>query len=108
MKRKFIPFDQETIVEELRSIESEHRAKLFYAIERYSKGGDDVDPAMIRSYGDGIFMIRHRQKEYQGRVLFHVTKSEPDYQELTILTAYKKETQDVPAKVLKTAKKRMK
>jgi phage-related protein len=103
VERKFRPFDRETIVGELSTLESVHRGKLFFAMECYAKRDElgHAGPALVKRYGGGIEMIRHQDNEYQGRLLFYEGDA------YIILVAYKKETEDVPRRILETAHARM-
>lgn len=63
-------------------------------------------PSLVKDYGDGIKVIRHENGAYSGRALFVEREAKSGVQEYTILTAYKKETPEVPTTVLNRAKQR--
>ncbi len=50
--------------------------------------------------------IRHVKPRYKGRGLYYVGGSGPGYQKLWILTVYKKESQEVPKRILERARQR--
>ena len=104
MQGKFVPFDELTIIAELRKLPVEDRAKLYRAMSRYAdlRLGDEPFPAVVKDYGKGIWMIRHASHEAQGRLLFCKKRMQNDTK-FVILVVYKKETQSVPARILRTA-----
>jgi len=61
MVRKFVPFDAVTTTAEFRDLDSPHRQKLMYAMERYQESLIDVDPAIVKNeYPEGVLEIRHQ------------------------------------------------
>lgn len=61
---------------------------------------------VVKSYGDGLMMIK-AANHTQGRCLFFTVREEQGDEVLTALVAYKKETQEAPERVIETARKRM-
>ena len=109
MLRKFEPFDEAVIIRELRELPRDERRALFWAMENYQN--DSGFAYLVKSYGDGLMMIRDRSHG-QGRCLFFKRESvvQPDgtkLERLISLLVYKKESNNVPEAVLKTARQRM-
>src|SRR5947209_1503191 len=97
MVRKFIPFEPATITEEFRRLDSPHRAKLMYAMERFQESFIKVAPAAIKSgYPQGILEIRHQEGVYKGRALFFERTSE----QLIVLIVYRKESNKTPKRFI--------
>ena len=108
MKRKFVPFDQDVIFGELLELAQQHRAKLFFSMDLYAntslveaicgggqglQRGSDGDPTRKEGISGSSHLLRGSSEERDPRI--------------NVLTVYKKETQDVPDRILKTAKERM-
>ena len=109
MRREIIPFDEETILRELKMLPDSDRAKLEALIEHYEMMGfGNPSPAPIDDYGDGLYRLRHIKPAYQGRLIFFAVDSVAGFERLVILMVYKKQSQKVPANVLETAKRRKK
>jgi phage-related protein len=101
--RKFHPVDLEIIKGEIRALNSPHRAKLMYAMERYQASTTAVDPAVIKSqYPEGILEIRHSNGAYKGRGLFFPESST----KLVLLTVYRKDSARTPAGIVDLAIRR--
>ena len=109
MLRQFEPFDEAVIIRELRELPRDERRALFWAMESYQN--DSGLAYLVKNYGAGLMMIRDRSHG-QGRCLFFKRESvvRPDgtkLERLTSLLVYKKESDEVPEAVLKTARQRM-
>jgi hypothetical protein len=105
MERRWTSFNSEITNSEFLAIPAHDRAALFGAMKAYRlalPGG-----FVVKNYGDGLMMIKAANKT-QGRCLFFSVRESGGEEVLTALLAYKKETQEVPANVLATAKARMK
>jgi phage-related protein len=118
VRRKFVPFDEETIKEELRKLPSEDRAKLLRAMKRYQECAfDDPRPAVIDKYASkgsaSIYRLKNADREGQGRLLFYpwperaIDQNDHPVEILIDLVVYKKEGDDVPERYLETARRRM-
>jgi phage-related protein len=99
MARKFKPFDRDAIVEELETIDSSGRGKLFWLMTKYARG--EAAPYMIRQFSEGFSEIRHQDAQYQGRAMFF------EHGDLIILVAFRKESQKKPKRLIELARKRM-
>jgi len=107
MRREFEAFDKEVIDKELEELEDKHEAALLVVMDMFEDSPYKASrPVYIEDMGDGIFEIRHHSGTYQGRCLYYVSASSKDFQRLTILAVYKKESRRTPARTLKLAKKR--
>ena len=71
-------------------------------MENY-QDGRDVNYT-VKNYGGDLLMIKGRGA---GRCLFFVREVVDDIERLIVLLVYKKESQDVPERVLKTARERL-
>lgn len=103
MRRKFEPFDAETIKREFLVLPSEDASNLKFAMESYP--WDLVTGYVVKNYGQGLFMIKD-SSHGQGRCLFFRTVVEQP-ERLIALLIYKKESQEALARVIETARKRM-
>ncbi len=89
---------------EFRAIPSTDLADLFGAMKAYRQ---ELDGGFtIKRYGDGLMMIKANNRS-QGRCLFFSLKEDDGVEVLTALLAYKKETNEVPKRLLDTARDRM-
>lgn len=61
---------------------------------------------VLKNYGDGLLMVK-ATNQTQGRVLFFAVHEENGVEILTALLAYKKETQEVLANIMATARQRL-
>ena len=61
---------------------------------------------VIKNYGEGLMMIKDASHG-QGRGLFFSVRIVGGEEVLTLLLAYKKESQEAPARVIETARRRM-
>lgn len=75
---------------------------LKWAMECY-QSSRDVNYT-VKNYGNDLLMIKGRG---QGRCLFFGQEIVDDMERLIVLLIYKKESQEVPTRVLKTARERM-
>lgn len=102
--RKFRAFDQTIINRELADLSRDDFADLRLAMHRYQLG---IELGYtVKAYEGGLMMIKGSR---QGRCLwFHEGDFEDGVRILTALLVYKKESQEVPERVLRTAKARMK
>lgn len=65
MRREFVPFDEEIILEELRALPDGDRAKLEALMEHYEAVGlGNPSPAQVYDYGDGLYRLRHIKAAY--------------------------------------------
>jgi phage-related protein len=109
VRREFIPFDEETILGELRTLTVGDRAKLQSLIEHYEMVGfGNPSPAQVDDYGDGLFRLRHIKPAYQGRLIYFAIDRTKGFERLVILTVYKKQSQKTPSNVIETAMRRKK
>ena len=103
MRRKFEPFDAETIKREFLALPGEDASSLKFAMESYQ--WDLGTGYVAKNYGLGLFMIKD-SSHGQGRCLFfRIVVGQPE--RLIALLIYKKESQEAPARVIETARKRM-
>ncbi len=99
MKRKFRPFDAETIRKEIMSLPAEDHKRLTVAMKAYQMGlGVGYQ---IKSYNSGIEMITDSGNS-QGRCIYFTRAAD----ELIVLVVYKKESDKAPRAILKLAKQR--
>jgi len=109
VRREFVPFDEETIRQELRTLPDRDRAKLEALIEHYETVGfDNPAPAQVDDYGDGLYRLRHVKPAYQGRLIYFAVDRTKGFERLVILAVYKKQSQKTPVSVIETAKRRKK
>lgn len=107
MRREFIPFDEDTILRELRALPVGDRAKLEALMEHYEAVGfGNPAPAQVDDYGDGLYRLRHIKPAYQGRLIFFAVDRTKGFERLVIVAVYKKQSQKTPASVIETAKRR--
>jgi phage-related protein len=107
VRRVWTPFDYKVIQKEFLYLPDQDQVKLHQVMDLYEDcGGPPEAPIVVKTYQEAIRMIKHSSKSRQGRCLFYVSESGKQYEELTILTIYKKESQDVPKTILERAKKR--
>ncbi len=102
MTRKFFPFDDAVIRKEFLDLPRESARDLKWAMENY-QSGRDVNYT-IKNYGGDLLMIKGRG---QGRCLFFSREVVDDVEQLIVFLIYKKESQEVPDRVLRTARERM-
>ena len=107
MRREFDPFDKEVIDDEFGQLEEKHEAALLAVMRLFEESPYRASrPVYIEDLGGGILEIRHTSGIYQGRCLYYISASSKDFQKLTILVAYKKESHRTPGRILKLARKR--
>ncbi|MHB8636524.1 MAG: hypothetical protein ACYC96_08630 [Fimbriimonadaceae bacterium] len=94
-------FDDDILVAEMRTIPQPDRGLLFFAMQRFARG-DDAG-FTLKKYGDDLLMLKKNGRS--GRSLFF-TYDESDETKLVLLLAYKKESDEVPESVLKSARHR--
>ena len=102
MKRQFAPFDDTVIRKEFLDLPRESAKDLKWAMENYQSGRDAN--YTVKNYGGDLLMLKGRG---QGRCLFCGREVVDDYERLIVLLIYKKESKEVPERVLKTARERM-
>ena len=103
MIRKFRAFDPDVINRELASLPQNDFVDLRLAMHRYQEGLEVG--YTVKDYGDGLMMIKGGR---QGRCLwFHEGEAENGLRILIALLIYKKESQEVPDRILRTARARM-
>ena len=61
---------------------------------------------VVKNYGRGLFMIKDDSRG-QGRCIFFSARQEQGDELLTALLVYKKESREVPARVIEAARKRL-
>lgn len=109
MRREFIPFDESIIRKEFLALPDLDRAKMLALIEHYQQCGfGNPSPAQVDDYGGGLYRLRHVKQAYQGRLIFFATDRVAGFERLVILVVFKKQSQDLPQKVLETARYRKK
>lgn len=81
---------------------SECARDLKWAMENYQRMRDAN--YTVKNYGDDLLVIKGRE---QGRCLFFSPEVVDGEERLIVLLIYKKESQEVPERVLKTARARM-
>lgn len=84
-----------------RAIPQPDRGLLFFAMQRFAQG-DDAG-FMLRAYGDDLLMLK--KKGRSGRSLFF-TYDDKDNTKLVLLLAYKKESDEAPESLIRTARER--
>ena len=104
MPRRWTSFDRQVTNAEFAALPREDRKSLTYAMWLY--GQEQEGGYVVSSYGKGLMMIKAKNKS-QGRCLFFSVTEDSDGQVLTVLLVYKKESQEVPARVLETPRDRM-
>lgn len=102
MPRKFVRFDDAVIRKEFLYLPRESARDLKWAMENYQSGRDVIYTA--KSYGGNLMMIKGSG---QGRCLFFGSEVVDDIERLIVLLIYKKESQDLPERILRTARERM-
>jgi hypothetical protein len=85
----------------MRTIPQPDRGLLFFAMQRFAQG-DDAG-FTLKDYGDDLLMLK--KKGRSGRSLF-ITYDEKDKTKLVLLLAYKKESDEAPASLIKSARER--
>jgi len=100
--RKFAPFDDEVIRKEFLDLPRESARDLKWAMVNHQNGRELN--YTLRNYGDDLLMIKGHG---QGRCLFFGKEVAGDEEKLIVLLIYKKESQEVPERVLRTARDRM-
>jgi len=85
----------------MRTIPQPDRGLLFFAMQRFARG-DDAG-FTLKDYGDGLLMLK--KKGRSGRSLFF-TYDENDKAKLVLLLAYKKESDEAPESLVRTARER--
>lgn len=106
MERDWQAFDKDTIRAEFAALPDPDRVNLHNTMNLYKDCGYKAEPpVLVKDYGDDILCLRHQSKVFQGRTLFYISEARKDFQRLTILVVYKKETNK--AKHIETAKQRM-
>jgi hypothetical protein len=94
-------FDDEVLVAEMRAIPQPDRGLLFFAMQRFARG--DAAGFTVKNYGDELFMLK--KKGRSGRCLFFSFDTS-DSARLVLLLAYKKESDEAPESLIKTARER--
>ena len=102
--RKWRAFDGATINKELSELPSEDFYRLTAAMKAYRL--DQKVGYVVRSYGDGLMMVKD-DSHGQGRCVFFAVREVAGEEVLTALLVYKKETQEAPKRVLDAARRRM-
>lgn len=111
MKRKFEPFDAETIKKEFFAVPEPDASNLKAAMSLYQR--DAGIGYEIKNYGEGLMMLKATNRS-QGRNLFFVSETTVDAEtgeqteRLIVVLIYKKESQEAPARIIETARRRMK
>ncbi len=98
---QWVNFDDDILVAEMRTIPQPDRGLLFFAMQRFAQG-DDAG-FTVKDYGDDLFMLK--KKGRSGRSLFF-TYDERDRTSLVLLLAYKKESDEAPPNLIRTARER--
>ena len=108
MRRKFSSFDEGVTDKEFFSLPDRDQAKLASILEQYEITEEsNTRPAIVKDYGEGLYMIRHERAAYQGRCLFFKNGEINGIEQLMILVFYKKESDAVPKRILDRAVSRM-
>lgn len=103
VKRKFEPFDALVINREFMALPTVDAAELKFAMQNYQ---DDLGVGYtVRNYGDGLLMLKPSSRS-QGRCLFFYREVVDGVERLVALLIYKKESQEVPVRILKAARER--
>jgi len=97
----WINFDDKILVAEMRTIPQPDRGLLFFTMQRFAQG--DEAGFSLKDYGDDLFMLK--KKGRSGRSLFF-TYDEMDGTKLVLLLAYKKESDEAPENLIRTARER--
>jgi len=100
--RKFAAFDDAVIRKEFLELPREDARDLKWAMQNY-QDRRDVNYT-VKSYGNDLLMIKGRG---QGRCLFFGREVVDEVERLIVLLLYKKESDEVPERVLRTARERM-
>lgn len=109
MSRHWSSFDRDVTNREFAEIPGRDLAALFRAMKKF--GLYDPSGWVVKDYGDDLRMIKAANQS-QGRCLFFTTRevlgnNGEAHEELVVLLAYKKETQEAPAAVIERARQRM-
>lgn len=94
----------ETINREFLSLSDHDAATLKTAMKNYQL--DTGVGYTVRNYGEGLWMLKDSGRA-QGRCLFFQRQVVADKERLVAVLVYKKESQEIPARILRTAKERM-
>ena len=110
VRRRWSSFNQDVTDREALCIPYGYRKRIFRAMYFYGRG--DESKSVVQDYGGGILAIKDNSGG-QGRCLFfaraqHVLESGESVERLVALVFYKKESQDVPKRVLELARRRLK
>jgi len=109
MRRKFSSFDEGVTDKEFFSLPERDQAKLASILEQYEMTEEsNTRPAIVKDYGEGLYMIRHERAAYQGRCLFFRYGVVSGVEQLMIVAFYKKESDSIPKQILDRAVTRMK
>ncbi|MGV3616128.1 MAG: hypothetical protein ACO1SV_12405 [Fimbriimonas sp.] len=110
MRRKFEPFDPQIVRREFFSLPEDDATALRVAMKSYQI--DLGTGYEVKNYGGGLIMLKDRSRG-QGRCLFFRKELVVDaatgeeWERLVVVLVYKKESMEVPARVLDTARARM-
>jgi hypothetical protein len=103
MIRKFKAFDVKTINSEFATLPSADLRDLTHAMSLYQQNAGVG--YTVKNYGDDLMMIKGSK---QGRCLwFAIGESQNGVEILIALLVYKKEGQEVPARVMERARERL-
>ena len=103
MARKWTSFHSDTTNAELSVIPQPHRAALYAAMSAYAQ--DLPIRYVVKPYGDGLMMIKASNGTAGRCLFFH--DSESGALICVAVLFYKKESDEVPQRILSTAKARM-
>jgi hypothetical protein len=113
VRRRFVPFDTATITSEFDRLPEVDRLQLLRVMARFEAEPQSFRPALVSKYEDNLWRIRHENPRYSGRAIFSIgpvvgdVETGESVQSLRLLVVYKKEGNDVPKRVLDTARRRM-
>jgi phage-related protein len=101
--RKWTSFNSEITNSELSTIPQPHRAALYAAMSAYAQ--DLAVRYVVKSYGDGLKMVKASNGTAGRCLFFHESKS--DSLICVAVLFYKKESDEIPQRLLSAAKARM-
>lgn len=83
--------------------------KLAYCLKRIEESGpENPHPALVKSFGDRLYEVRHTSNDYAGRAFVMYERAAMSARKVIILHVFRKESQATPEKHLMIARKRKK
>lgn len=106
------PFDPEIIRLEFDTLKRSSRSdtnKLAYCLKRIEESGpENPHPALVKSFGDRLYEVRHTSNDYAGRAFVMYERDALPAGKVIILHVFRKESKATPERHLTIARKRQK